>query len=75
MGAARCLVHYDNGQKGEVSWSFIRELPPKDEAPCERARVGFALTLRGSSPELHFVWLFRLREGAARNRRTNHLQP
>jgi len=22
-------VHYDNGQIAEVSWSFIRELPPK----------------------------------------------
>jgi hypothetical protein len=22
------FVHYDNGQKAEVSWSFIRELPP-----------------------------------------------
>ncbi len=23
------FVHYDNGQKAEVSWAFIRELPPK----------------------------------------------
>jgi hypothetical protein len=23
------FVHYDNGQTAEVSWSFIRELPPK----------------------------------------------
>ena len=23
------FVHYDNGQIAEVSWSFIRELPPK----------------------------------------------
>jgi hypothetical protein len=23
------FVHYDNGQMAEVSWSFIRELPPK----------------------------------------------
>ena len=23
------FVHYHNGQKAEVSWSFIRELPPK----------------------------------------------
>lgn len=23
------LVHYDNGQVAEVSWSFVRELPPK----------------------------------------------
>src|SRR5688572_21112563 len=22
-------IHYDNGQVAEVSWSFIRELPPK----------------------------------------------
>jgi len=24
------FVHYDNGQIAEVSWSFIRELPPKN---------------------------------------------
>jgi hypothetical protein len=24
------LVHYVNGQTAEVSWSFIRELPPKN---------------------------------------------
>jgi hypothetical protein len=24
------LIHYDNGQTAEVSWSFIRELPPKN---------------------------------------------
>lgn len=23
------FVHYDNGQTAEISWSFIRELPPK----------------------------------------------
>ena len=23
------FVHYDNGQKAEVSWAFIRELPPR----------------------------------------------
>src|ERR1035437_2103515 len=23
------FVHYDNGQTAEVSWAFIRELPPK----------------------------------------------
>jgi hypothetical protein len=23
------FVHYNNGQVAEVSWSFIRELPPK----------------------------------------------
>ncbi len=22
-------IHYDNGQVAEVSWAFIRELPPK----------------------------------------------
>ena len=25
------FVHYDNGQTAEVSWSFIRELPPKKQ--------------------------------------------
>ena len=24
------FVHYDNGQTAEVSWSFVRELPPKN---------------------------------------------
>jgi hypothetical protein len=23
------FVHYDNGQKAEVSWAFVRELPPQ----------------------------------------------
>ena len=23
------FVHYDNGQRAEVSWAFIRESPPK----------------------------------------------
>lgn len=23
------FVHYDNGQTAEISWSFIRELPPR----------------------------------------------
>ncbi len=23
-------VHYDNGQTAEVSWSFVREFPPKE---------------------------------------------
>jgi len=27
------FVHYDNGQVAEVSWSFIRELPP---TPAQR---------------------------------------
>jgi hypothetical protein len=29
----RCIgffVHYENGQTAEVSWSFVRELPPKN---------------------------------------------
>ncbi len=25
------FVHYDNGQTAEISWSFIRELPPKGD--------------------------------------------
>jgi hypothetical protein len=24
------FVHYDNGQTAEISWSFIREFPPKE---------------------------------------------
>jgi hypothetical protein len=24
------FVHYDNGEIAEVSWSFVRELPPKN---------------------------------------------
>ena len=24
------FVHYDNGQIAEVSWSFVRELPPRN---------------------------------------------
>jgi hypothetical protein len=24
------FVHYNNGQTAEVSWSFVRELPPRD---------------------------------------------
>jgi hypothetical protein len=24
------FVHYDNGQIAEISWSFIRELPPEN---------------------------------------------
>ena len=26
------FVHYDNGQTAEVSWSFVREFPPKDRS-------------------------------------------
>ena len=26
------LVHYHNGEVAEVSWAFIRELPPKQKA-------------------------------------------
>ena len=29
------FVHYDNGQTAEVSWSFIRELPPKNCPHCK----------------------------------------
>ena len=32
LDEAPCIgffVHYDNGQTAEVSWAFIRELPPK----------------------------------------------
>lgn len=25
------FVHYDNGQTAEVSWAFVRELPPKSK--------------------------------------------
>lgn len=25
------FVHYDNGQRAEVSWAFVRELPPKKQ--------------------------------------------
>ena len=28
------FVHYDNGQTAEISWAFIRELPPKKLAPA-----------------------------------------
>ena len=28
-------VHYNNGQVAEVSWSFIRELPPKNCPHCK----------------------------------------
>ena len=29
---SKFIVHYDNGQTAEVSWAFIRELPPKPES-------------------------------------------
>lgn len=29
------FVHYNNGQTAEVSWSFIRELPPKNCSHCK----------------------------------------
>lgn len=32
------FVHYDNGQLAEVSWAFIRELPP--QSPGRRANRG-----------------------------------
>ena len=25
------FVHYDNGQRADVSWAFIRELPPRKQ--------------------------------------------
>jgi hypothetical protein len=28
------FVHYDNSQTAEVSWAFIRELPPKPRYDC-----------------------------------------
>ena len=30
------FVHYDNGQVAEVSWSFVREFPPKDRSVPQR---------------------------------------
>jgi hypothetical protein len=32
------FVHYNNGQRAEVSWAFIRELPPKRK-PKKRTRT------------------------------------
>jgi len=33
-------VHYDNGQTAEVSWSFVREFPPKEHsAPRDAAKT------------------------------------
>ena len=29
------FVHYNNGQVAEVSWAFIRELPPKNCPHCK----------------------------------------
>ncbi len=29
------FVHYNNGQTAEVSWAFIRELPPKNCSHCK----------------------------------------
>ena len=34
------FVHYDNGQTAEVSWAFIRELPPK--GPAQNSATGIA---------------------------------
>ena len=39
------FIHYDNGQTAEVSWSFIRELPPKNskkQCCLRRAKVAAA---------------------------------
>lgn len=34
------FVHYDNGQIAEVSWSFVREFPPKSRnAPLDAAQA------------------------------------
>jgi len=33
-------VHYDNGQTAEVSWAFIRELPPKNCPHCNNEASG-----------------------------------
>ena len=30
------FVHYDTGEAAEVSWSFVRELPPKDRSVSRR---------------------------------------
>ena len=32
---ASFYLHYNNGQTAEVSWAFIRELPPKDCPHCK----------------------------------------
>jgi hypothetical protein len=32
------FVHYDNGQRAEVSWAFIRELPPR-KAKTSRGKL------------------------------------
>ncbi len=32
------FVHYDNGQVAEVSWAFIRELPPRRK-PKQQTRL------------------------------------
>jgi hypothetical protein len=37
------FIHYNNGQTAEVSWAFIRELPPKN--PSESSRPGAAKTI------------------------------
>ena len=35
------FVHYDNGQVAEVSWAFIRELPPKKlSSPLAKSKIG-----------------------------------
>lgn len=34
------FVHYNNGQTAEVSWSFIRELPPGKSASYELRETG-----------------------------------
>ena len=38
------FVYYDNGQVAEVSWAFIRELPPKKPSgPLAKMKTGVGL--------------------------------
>jgi hypothetical protein len=34
-------IHYDNGQTAEVSWSFVRELPPAKTSKVAETRSGY----------------------------------
>ena len=51
------FVHYDNGQVAEVSWSFIRELTPKNERPLRRFNIEEILNL--TKIELWFLTQIR----------------
>ncbi len=44
------FVHYNNGQTAEVSWAFIRELPPGKSAAYELRETG-KLIARESAPK------------------------